>query len=161
MSEVTKYSVVIKNGTYHLAESDSGTLVLVDDYATLQQKLEETEALMYAMRHDMRESREKMEAMLAENVVLKERERRLIKNIHEDLGDTDFFLATLQTPATDAILNEVRAEGVEMFAAQRAYLSKTYAQNQDSKMAIQNDWVAIKAQLFAAQLRASSTEGGV
>lgn len=60
-----------------------------------------------------------------------------------------------ETPATDGALNELRAEGVEMFAAQRAELSKTYAQNQDFKMAIQNDWAASKARLFAAQLRAA------
>lgn len=65
------------------------------------------------------------------------------------------------SPTTDDIANELRAEGVEMFASQRAELSKTYAQNQDSKMAIQNDWAASKARLFAAQLRADSTEGGV
>ncbi|MBD9645162.1 hypothetical protein IB231_16180 [Pantoea sp. PNT02] len=58
-----------------------------------------------------------------------------------------------ETPATDAILNEVRARGLEMFAAQRAELSKSYAQNQDSKMAIQNDWAASKARLFSDQLR--------
>lgn len=60
-----------------------------------------------------------------------------------------------ETPATDAIFNEVRAEGVEMFAAQRAELCKTNAQNQDSKMAIQNDWAVSKARMFAAQLRAA------
>jgi len=59
------------------------------------------------------------------------------------------------SPATDDIANELRAEGVEMFAAQRAELSKAYAQNQDSKMAIQNDWASSKARLFADNLRAA------
>ncbi|MEA5104734.1 hypothetical protein [Pantoea sp. S18] len=121
MSEATKYSVVIKNGTYHLAESDGGTLVLVDDYAALQQKQEETEALMYAMRHDMRESRENMEAMLAENAEIKSG----IADI-TFMRDDDFFASTqeaqrvmgnlvnIKTPATDTILNEVRAEGAQL-----------------------------------------------
>lgn len=63
------------------------------------------------------ELQQKLDAMLAENVALKERECRLIKNIHEDLGDADFHLATLQTPATDAALNAVRADMVESFTS--------------------------------------------
>lgn len=38
-----------------------------------EQQNEINEALLYAMRQDMRESREKMEAMLADNVTLKSR----------------------------------------------------------------------------------------
>ncbi|EJL90251.1 hypothetical protein [Pantoea sp. GM01] len=59
-----------------------------------------------------------------------------------------------ETPATDAILNAVRAEGVEMFAEQRAELSAKYSRNLDSMQAIQNDWAACHARLFAEQLRA-------
>lgn len=97
---------------------------------------------------------QKLDAVLAENVALKERERRLLKNIHEDLGDADFHLATLQTPVTDAILNEVRAEGLEMFAKYCWSMEHTRADRR---------WVsaARNAELFAENLRAGSTEGGV
>lgn len=57
---------------------------------------------------------DELDAVAAENVALKERESRLLKNIHEDLGDTDFHLAALETPATDAIINALRAEGIQM-----------------------------------------------
>jgi len=117
MSDVIKYSIVIKNGTHHLAESDSGTLVLVDDYAALQQKLD---------------------AVLAENA-------RMLSD-YRDIPEMKRIGAPL-TPATDAILNTVRAEGVDMLVADKVFeWMDSYRED---------------AHKFANQLRAGSTEGGV
>lgn len=61
-----------------------------------------------------------------------------------------------ETPATDAILSKVRAEGVEMFAAHpRAMIGKP--QKNDAA----TSYAARCAVEYAAQLRAGRTEGGV
>lgn len=54
--------------------------------------------------------------LAAENAGLKAAESNLVRNIINDLGDTEFQYEKVQTPATDAFLAEVRAQGVEMFA---------------------------------------------
>ena len=54
-------------------------------------------------------------ALAAENAALKAVESNLVRNIINDLGDTEFQYAKVLTPATSAFLAEVRASGVEMF----------------------------------------------
>lgn len=125
----------------------------------LQQKLEETEALMYAMRHDMRESREKMEAMLAENLALK---NYIDGECYIESKRTGVYTCAginkPETPATDAILSEVRADGVEMFAKKCSENSKQAT----SDVLRDSWWVSGEhADDFAYQLRTGSTEGGV
>ncbi|MFC7776735.1 hypothetical protein ACFQW4_06650 [Pantoea sp. GCM10028869] len=66
-----------------------------------------------------------------------------------------------ETPATESMLNEVRAEGVEMFAAEREELRKHYVAKKDREMAISADHCAMAALAFAEELRAGSTKGGV
>lgn len=141
------------------------------DCKLLQQKLEETEALMYAMRHDMRESREKMEAMLAENVVLK----KFCKNAAFDAdyeaelgmecgGFTDALNDT-KTPATDAILNEVRAEALIKFAEEADRKAEAFDTSARESADFTEDqrfrYVAAMFRGFAKQLRTGSNEGGV
>ncbi|MEL4868153.1 hypothetical protein AAEU41_04795 [Pantoea agglomerans] len=53
-------------------------------------------------------------ALAAENAGLKQTESNLVRNIINDLGDTEFQYSRVHTPATDAFLAEVRAQGVEM-----------------------------------------------
>lgn len=65
-----------------------------------------------------------------------------------------------ETPATDAILNEMRAEGVEMYAQtlrrkqEDAFTESEYRHTKLGR-------VAVSAEKFASQLRTGSTEGGV
>ncbi|HDV1638475.1 TPA: hypothetical protein RHW17_003832 [Escherichia coli] len=59
---------------------------------------------------------EKFSALAAENAGLKAVESNLVRNIINDLGDTEYQYEKVQTPATDAFLAEVRAQGVEMYA---------------------------------------------
>jgi len=62
----------------------------------------------------------------------------------------------VKTPATDAYLNSVRAEGVEMFANEKLKLSELHAGNHDIEMVKANDYAAMSAQEFAEQLRSGT-----
>ncbi|EAT8442365.1 hypothetical protein E8Q25_17480 [Salmonella enterica] len=55
-------------------------------------------------------------ALAAENVGLNQAESNLVRNIINDLGDTEFQYARVQTPATDAFLAEVRASELDSLA---------------------------------------------
>lgn len=55
----------------------------------------------------------KCAALAAENAGLKQAESNLVRNIINDLGDTEFQYARVQTPATDSFLAESRAQGAE------------------------------------------------
>ncbi|ENV9999926.1 hypothetical protein ACFKO2_001287 [Escherichia coli] len=63
-------------------------------------------------------------ALAAENAGLKAVESNLVRNIINDLGDTEFQYEKVQTPATDAFLDEVRAdarnEGINYTASRLA-----------------------------------------
>lgn len=52
----------------------------------------------------------------AENVGLKQAESNLVRNIINDLGDTEFQYARVHTPATDRIVAGIKADGVEQAA---------------------------------------------
>lgn len=59
-----------------------------------------------------------------------------------------------EIPTTDVVLNSMRAEGVEMFANEKLKLSELHARNRDIEMVKANDYCAMTAEEFAAQLRA-------
>ncbi|HIG7309888.1 TPA: hypothetical protein ACYF11_002562 [Klebsiella pneumoniae] len=50
--------------------------------------------------------------LAAENVALKQAESNLVRNIINDLGDTEFQYARVQTPATARIVAGIKADGV-------------------------------------------------
>lgn len=54
-----------------------------------------------------------VERLAAENLALKQAESNLVRNIINDLGDTEFQYARVHTPATDRILAEAEARGIE------------------------------------------------
>ncbi|USR61605.1 hypothetical protein NFJ01_04245 [Lelliottia amnigena] len=60
-----------------------------------------------------------LESVVAENAALKAVESNLVRNIINDLGDTEFQYEKVQTPATDAFLAEVRASGIDQWIASR------------------------------------------
>lgn len=141
----------------------------------LQKQNEINEALLYAMRQDMRESREKMEAMLGENVALKAGADKcydVITSIHNTYGwsvsedgesetaviDLESALFVLneniidiKTAATDAIAKELRAEGVDRFG-------EFLAEPIDGESQFKH--VCGLASHFAETLRAGNVEGG-
>jgi hypothetical protein len=149
MSEVKRYDHWVAHADSDdpeswMGESQSGDWVMYEDYAALQQKLD---------------------AVVAENVKLKDInawcKTKAFENMYREFKTAeaigcpdvdcmhDAMLTALMhaplTPTTDAVLNEVRAEGVMMFA-DSAYCSRD-----------QHQYVM----QFAAQLRAGSKEGGV
>lgn len=105
------------------------------------------------------ELRGKLNAVLAENVALKSFVQKECCAYRSGMVvNAEAYLP--ETPATDAILNEVRADGVKQLA------DAWYAIcNSDSKMSdstrLQYRQRADDAADFAAQLRTGSTEGGV
>ena len=52
-----------------------------------------------------------MDKLAAENVALKQAESNLVRNIINDLGDTEFQYARVQTPATARIVAGIKADG--------------------------------------------------
>ena len=61
----------------------------------------------------------KCAALAAENAGLKAVESNLVRNIINDLGDTEFQYEKVKTPATDAFLAEVRASAIPDEATER------------------------------------------
>ncbi|WP_320728984.1 hypothetical protein [Enterobacter kobei] len=78
-----------------VVESVEGDMVGYEDYAALKAKCA---------------------ALAAENARLKESRKNLAEFIHEELDAGYPLNMSIETPATDAFLAEVRAQGVEMFA---------------------------------------------
>lgn len=118
---VTRYECGMTNApteyqspTMH--QDADGGYVAYEDYAALEQRLIESER--YGRQTDITidNLEMKLAQMAAENTGLKESRQRLAEFIHEEL-DADYPLnMDIETPATDAFLAEVRAQGVEMFA---------------------------------------------
>lgn len=75
---------------------------------------------------------------------------------HEEPSETDDIVAlyrSMETPATDAFLAEVRAQGVEMFAGDEKKLSESHMQDGNLDTAIHIASSSRRASEFAAQLR--------
>ncbi|WP_444655001.1 hypothetical protein [Citrobacter portucalensis] len=77
---------------------------------------EKLEAEVTGMAVQLANAESKCRELAAENAALKAVESNLVRNIINDLGDTEFQYEKVQTPASDAFLAEVRAQGVEMAA---------------------------------------------
>lgn len=107
MSEVKRYDMRVSFGGVESYESPCGDYVDYDDYAALQAKCA---------------------ALAAENASLNGKMDRLLswagiefyssawEFCNLDGNDALEFICDKETPATDAFLAEVRAQGVEMFA---------------------------------------------
>lgn len=93
--------------------------------------------------------------LVAECEALKERNRNNLKFIAEELGDPEFRAESVRTPNTDAFTKELRAQGVDEFAAHKREIAAGYKRN-----GCEESWVddaedcALGADLFAANLRA-------
>lgn len=112
---------------------------------------------------DYRELEAKCAALAAENTALKKSEvefNEYCRRECEDVGDTweDDFT---ETPATDAFLAEVRAQGVEMFADKyRAQLTAlpTTPENIFDAAHVSLRYQIFDADEFAAQLRKEAAQ---
>lgn len=136
MKDIQRYEIAgLGQDHYAMMPAEDGDSVKYEDHAGIVAQLQE-----------------QVKELAAENASLKDREKRLLKNIHEDLQDADFHLAQLKTPATDAFIAEIKSQGVEAFIGLIQHLEgMLYAESLKST-----------AQEFAAQLRAApDAEEGV
>lgn len=148
MSEVKRWNVEPdeQDGPCSIwnVESKDGEFVLYEDYAAMQQKLD---------------------AVLAENFVLKV-SRQDVVNAFDDAmnefgmarGETAADYPAPETPATDALLNAVREEGVDIAVHELKELAKRSSQY--SPKASENiHAAALYLMTLAAQLRAGAPKG--
>lgn len=77
-------------------------------------KLEELYRVAIDIEQKLADSESKCAALAAENAGLKESRKNLAEFIHEELDAGYPLNMSIETPATDAFLAEVRAQGVEM-----------------------------------------------
>lgn len=90
--------------------------------------------------------------LVAENVELKQSERELDNTCAEEFGQ-DWVSELTETPATDRIVAEAEARGVEKFAAYQRAITEEWACKEGHSSLLK---VAESAELFAQQLREGS-----
>lgn len=135
-----------------------GTFVRLDDYAALQQKLDamglECGKMLGLLNDICRYHEECTHDDMMHALIPLEYVSAINTFVERDVDGENPFAAT------DAFLNEVRAEGVEIYAQslrrkqEDAFTESEYRHTKLGR-------AAVSAEKFAAQLRASSTEGGV
>ena len=82
------------------------------------------QAMWMAWQAASKASEQQLAAVVAENAGLKQTESNLVRNIINDLGDTEFQYSRASTPATDAYLAEVLEQSVsELIAAFSKHVS--------------------------------------
>ncbi|GEM_PF-2437034 len=140
---------------------DNASLIsdLCKNHQALQQKLDASEALMLAMRDDSRESRSKLELITAECAALV---NYIDGECYTESKRTGVYTCAginkPASPATDAMVNEIRAEGVELLSD---LAGKEYQRFANDK-AMQKKWKGIVLLCcdFASKLRADAAKGG-
>lgn len=135
---------------------DDGRYVTYEDYAALEQQLVESQREFRAADATIENLQMQVEKLAAENAGLNNF-IKLIKDdclIWDDKSEEYFNAADYmpETPSTDAFLDEVRAQGVEMFARSlrgEAEITKACT----FKPVQQFEDFACRSDEFAAQLR--------
>lgn len=95
-------------------------------------------------------------ALAAENAGLKAVESNLVRNIINDLGDTEFQYEKVQTPATDAFLDEVRAQCLNAFIQHHSAELDAHIKNggeQFDEKSVRIRDIIVSARLFREQIR--------
>ncbi|EAY9565140.1 Eae-like protein [Salmonella enterica] len=168
MKEVKIYTIVSDQLSPPITgESYCTDMVRHSDYAELEAKYAalaaDNDKAMESLRQAnavVKLAHEKFSAMAAENTALKKSEvefNEYCRHECEDVGDTwvDDFT---ETPATDAFLAEIRAQGVEYYAAQlksEAELADETGWDGAAKFLISE---SEKVLAFAAQLRQEAAQ---
>ncbi|HED6941629.1 TPA: hypothetical protein R5237_000603 [Enterobacter kobei] len=127
-----------------VVESAEGDMVDYEDYAALEHNLAESQCEFRAADATIENLQMQLEKMAAENAGLKGALNKIA--LTYPLSPHIHGMTTIKTPATDAFLAEVRAQGVEMLVkhCEQKALEKSYDFFMDAG--------AVAAQ-FAAQLR--------
>ena len=158
-----KHAINSTNGMVHL-------MVKHEDYAALEQKLAESQREFRAADATIENLQMQVEKLAAENAGLKAKGREALKEAayvysrynrmvdHLDGESVDGqtlheFQEAIEkgTPATDAFLAEVRAQGVEMFANELGNVHMQLRSGSNHAHAIKS--AVFRAVEFAAQLR--------
>ncbi|MGA4534912.1 hypothetical protein ACK6V0_06690 [Citrobacter braakii] len=139
-----------------IVESKDGDMVNYEDYAALEKKLTDMEVQLANAESKCRE-------LAAENAGLKELIEQHANGVavcpncsHEEPSETDDIVAlyrSMETPATDAFLAEVRAQGVEMFALQQRQIAAEQDRSGDYEFSRHCSISATEACEFAEELR--------
>ncbi|WP_407207404.1 hypothetical protein [Citrobacter koseri] len=168
--------------------TDDGIFVRYADYAALEQQLAESHRALRAETTAHENTQMQLEKMAAENAGLKaafDKPQAYLSwhaipptwedplpcgeylDVHDEAGHknsdgTDcwpvFAKPEIETPATDAFLAEVRAQGVESFAeSQKEYVRKN-RNELDSMTRAAYCGSAVDAERFAAQLRKGAAQ---
>ena len=106
------YAVAITNGSHDFYD---GLLMVSVSPDEADNSFAVFAMVGYYMAAEIEKLRAQRDALAAENAVLKESERAFDAMCAEEHGD-NWVSELTETPATDAFLAEVRAQGVEMFA---------------------------------------------
>lgn len=102
------------------------------------------------------EAQAKCAALAEENAGLKAVESNLVRNIINDLGDTEFQYEKVQTPATDAFLAEVRAQCLNAFIQHHSAELDAHIKNggeQFDEKSVRIRDIIVSARLFREQIR--------
>lgn len=123
------------NGSSSVFEDASGSLVEYEDYVALEQKLTD-------MAVQLANSESKCRELAAENYAIKVMNDCLSEEMRGYESDGAFEGPKMhllwwktETPATDAFLAEVRAQGVDMFGQYHNFSEKLFIQKEAKKFA--------------------------
>lgn len=111
--------------------------------------------MMAAMWEGWTAREAQVKQLAAENAALKQSEIEYDNTCRQEFGD-DWVSEFTETPATDAILASLRAEGVEMLAAIAGNECKRYKSINDRAGLRKWKSIVILCSDFAAQLRSKS-----
>ena len=75
--------------------------------------------LLAAVAQSALDAHQKLDALAAENVALKLEVIELAKQCAQTTGEVELIVSGIETSATDAIINQQRAEGIIMFASKQ------------------------------------------
>lgn len=128
-------------------ERKEGPMVKYEDYAALEQKLAESQREFRAADVTIENLQMQLERLAAENAGLK------AANAEGCKWDGEQWVGiSIETPATDAFLAEVRAQGVEMFAAHKRERQQAL-RSRSMRMSEEAAGMAADAENFADELR--------
>ena len=129
MKKVKRY----ENDYGAIMGSDDGEWVTYKDYAALEQKLT-------YLAVQLANAESKCMELAAENAEMRSSIDATIgwqESTDPENGESVRMLVDIKTPTTDAFLDEVRAQGVEMFGQYHNFSEKLFIQKESKKFAAQ------------------------
>lgn len=116
-------------------------------------KLEELYRVAIDIEQKLADSESKCAALAAENAGLKESRKNLAEFIHEELDAGYPLNMSIETPATDAFLAEVRESGVDALVERRLSAARLAKEAGYEITARDIEGEAIRSRFFAMEIR--------